>query len=259
MSGPVICFGQQPCGFFPKRFLFSKIETARRLQKEIGGTVVYFFHDSDHDFRETRTVLRHRKTDEPFEFNFSFENQVQRKHSPLYLKRVVREWHEKTTRQLPPYVDREAVSLFSGNQAPNVADFCLEMYERMGLLEGIRVMRSSDPGFRRSACSSEFVSKGEFFVDVPYQNEIVRARWKNEKLALFKGGDVSIELPHTEFGKEQISPTRDSRFLWMQSVIGCTHYVCGLGEQAYMHTDEAPEGKFVVRDSIDRSDEAYVG
>jgi len=251
---PIICFGQQPCGFFPKRFLVSKIETARRLQQEIGGAVVYFFHDSDHDFRETRTVLRHRKTDEPFEFNFSFENQIQRKHSPLYLKRVVREWHEKTARQLPCYVDQEAVSFFSGVDAPNVADFCLEMYEWMGLLEGIQVVRSSDPEFRRSACSIS-----DFFVDVPYQNEIVRARWRDGKLTLYKGGDVSIDLPRSEFGKEQISPARDTRFLWMQSVIGCTHYICGLGEQGYMRTEEAPEVTFVVRDTIDRSDEAYVG
>ena len=253
MKEPIICFGQQPCGFFPKRFLVSKIATARRLQKEIGGTVVFFCHDSDHDFRETRTVLRHRKSDEPFEFNFSFENQIQRKHSPLYLKRIVREWHEKTARQLTGYLDRETISSFSGIDAPNVADFCLKMYERMGLLEGIRVIRSSDPEFRLSACSVS-----DYFVDVPYQGEIVRARWKDGKLTHFKGGDVSIELPHTEFAKEQISPARDTRFLWMQSVIGCTHYVCGLGEQAYMRMDEAPDVNFVVRDIIDRSDEAYV-
>ena len=37
MTSPVICFGQQPCGFFPKRFLASKFHTARRLQSEIGG------------------------------------------------------------------------------------------------------------------------------------------------------------------------------------------------------------------------------
>ena len=254
MREPVICFGQQPCGFFPKRFLVSKIETARRLQREIGGTIVYFLHDSDHDFRETRTVLHHHKTDEAYEFNFSFENQIQRTYSPLYLKRVVQEWREKTARQLPFYVHKHFLSLFCGVEAANVADFCLEMYERMGLLEGIRVVRSSDPKFRLAACSIS-----DFFVDVPYQNEIVRARWKNEKLSVYKGGDVSIELPSVEFGKEQISPARDSRFLWMQSVIGCTHYVCGLGEQAYMRMDQAPEVTFLARDTIDRSDEAYVG
>jgi len=254
VNDPVICFGQQPCGFFPKRFLVSKFETARRLQQEIGGTVVFFLHDSDHDFRETRTVLRHRKTDEPFEFNFSFENQIQRKHSPLYLKRVVREWHEKAARQMTGYLDRETLSAFSSIDAPNVADFCLKMYERMGLLDGIQVVRSSDPEFRRAACSIS-----DFFVDVPYQDEIVRARWKDGKLSIYKGGDVTIELPPAEFGKEQISPSRDTRFIWMQSVIGCTHYVCGLGEKAYMNMDEAPEVNFVVRDIIDRSDEAYVG
>ena len=58
MTAPIICFGQQPCGFFPKRFLFAKIRTGLRLQREIGGEIVFFFHDSDHDPRETRIILR---------------------------------------------------------------------------------------------------------------------------------------------------------------------------------------------------------
>ena len=60
--------------------------------------------------------------------------------------------------------------MFKKVAAANVADFCLEMYRRMGLLEGIRVMRSSDPAFRRAACDV-----ADFFVDVPYEGEIVRA------------------------------------------------------------------------------------
>jgi len=39
---PVIAFGQQPCGFFPRRFLVAKIWTARRLQAQIGGRLVFF-------------------------------------------------------------------------------------------------------------------------------------------------------------------------------------------------------------------------
>ena len=35
MNSPVIAFGQQPCGFFPRRFLFAKILAARRLQAEL--------------------------------------------------------------------------------------------------------------------------------------------------------------------------------------------------------------------------------
>ena len=62
-----------------------------------------------------------------------------------------------------------------------------------------------------------------------------------------------------EATKEKISPTRDSRLLWMQSVIRCTHYVCGAGEQAYLNTAETPEITFVARDPIDRSDEAWAG
>src|SRR5215475_7478443 len=109
---PIICFGQQPCGFFPKRFLFAKMKTARKLQQEIGGEIVFFFHDADHDPRETKTLLRHRKDNEPFEINFTFENKLQRKYSPLYLKRVQREWLEKTAFQLPAYVSRPLVEAF---------------------------------------------------------------------------------------------------------------------------------------------------
>jgi len=66
----------------------------------MGGRIVYFCHDSDHDYRETTPPLRDLKTGE--------------------LKRV--------------------------NSA---ADFCLEMYRRLGLLEGIEVVRSGDPAVHR--------------------------------------------------------------------------------------------------------------
>jgi len=66
-----------------------------------------------------------------------------------------------------------------------------------------------------------------------------------------------VTLPPTPFTKEQISPTRDTRLRWMQSVVRCTHYVAGLGEQAYLRPDEAPEIQFVNRETIDQADEAY--
>jgi hypothetical protein len=251
-ASPVICFGQQPCGFFPRRFLFAKIQTARRLQSEIGGEIVFFYHDSDHDPRETRTTLRHRKTGEPIQLNFAFDNQVQRKFSPLYLKRVRADWRAKTALQLPAYVDGCWVEAFQATSASTVADFCLEMYRRMGLLEGIRVARSGDPAFRRAACDVP-----EFFVDAPYEGEIVRARFLNGELKLHKGGDIYDTLPPMDFTKEQISPTRDTRLRWMQSVVHCTHYVTGAGEQAYLRPEDAPEITYVNRHPIDRSDEAY--
>ncbi|MGN6371293.1 MAG: hypothetical protein ACTHN5_23815 [Phycisphaerae bacterium] len=255
-SGPVICFGQQPCGFFPKRFLYAKIVTARRLQKEIGGEIVFFYHDSDHDPRETRTMVRHRQSGNPILLNFEFENKWQRKFSPLYLKRVPAEWSRKMAGQLGNYVEKGWVEAFravaSGPHAGNVADFCLDMYRQMGLLEGIRVMRSGDPEFRRAACAIS-----DFFVDVPYEGEVVRARYSDGKFLLHEGGNAYITVPPAPFGKEQISPTRDSRLVWMQSVIRCTHYVSGAGEQAYLKKEEAPEISFVTRDTIERSDEAY--
>ena len=250
---PRICFGQQPCGFFPRRFLYAKIVTARRLQRELGGEIVFFCHDSDHDPRETQTILTHRKTGERATLNFAFANKVQRKWSPLFHKAVPADWHAKTLRQLPAYVDAPLVAAFRETRAINVADFCLEMYTRMGLLAGIRVVRSGDPAVRLAACEVP-----DFFADVPYENELVRARLQDGRLRLHEGGDAYVDLadpPPTD--KAQLSPTRDTRLGWMQSVIGCTHYVSGAGEQAYLNPADAPGITFVRRDTIERSDEAF--
>lgn len=253
-QGPVICFGQQPCGFFPRRFLFAKFETARRLQRELGGEIVFFYHDSDHDPRETQTILRHRKTGEEAQLNFAFANKLQRKWSPLFLKRIADGWQTNTARQLGAFVEPRWCEAFKAVRADNVADFCLEMYRAMGLLDGVRVVRSGDPAVRRAACEVK-----EFFVDVPYQGEVVRARWLDGQPKLHEGGERYVELPAVPFAREQVSPTRDSRLRWMQSVIRCTHYIAGAGEQAYLRKEDAPEITFVNRDAIDQSDEAYVG
>lgn len=249
---PVICFGQQPCGFFPKRFLVAKILTARRLQAELGGEIVFFYHDSDHDPRETRTELRHRKTGEPAFLNFAFENRLQRKFSPLYLKRIPADWQARTLAQLPNYVERPAIDAFAQARATNVSDFCLTMYAALGLLENVRLVRSSAPELRRAACDIP-----EFFADVPFEGEIVRARVHDGALRLHEGGNSFITLPAVPFGKENISPTRDTRLRWMQSLVRCTHYVSGASEQNYLHKEETPEITFICRDTIERSDEAF--
>jgi hypothetical protein len=254
MSAPIICFGQQPCGFFPKRFLFAKIVTARRLQREIGGDVVFFFHDSDHDPRETATVLREQRTGDERSFNFEFANKIQKQFSPLYAKRLVPDWQAKIARQLPNYVGPDLVERFKSAEGSTAGEFCHDVYRRMGLLDGIRVERSGDPEFRKRA-----VAIDDFFVDVPWEGETVRARHRDGKLLLHKGGDNYIELPPQSFDAAQISPTRDTRLRWMQSVIHCTHYVAGAGEREYLNEAEAPSVTFVQRDEISDSDLAYTG
>src|SRR5258707_6851842 len=184
MDRPIICFGQQPCGFFPKRFLFAKILTARRLQNEIGGDIVFFFHDSDHDPRETITILRDQHSDEEVALNFQFENRIQKQFSPLYAKRVLPDWQEKTARQLPNYVGRSLIAHFKETKCSNVADFCLEMYTRMGLLEGVRVERSSEPEFRARA-----VAVPDYFVDCGRGSEILCARYRDGQLLFHQVGD----------------------------------------------------------------------
>ena len=254
MSAPIICFGQQPCGFFPKRFLVAKIVTARRLQREIGGEIVFFFHDSDHDPRETGTALRERHSGDKHSFNFEFANKIQKQFSPLYAKRLLPEWQAKVARQLPNYVEPDLVERFKSAEGSTAADFCHDMYRHLGLLEEIRVERSSNPEFRKRA-----VAIDDFFVDVPWEGETVRARHRDGKLLLHRGGDKFIELPPQSFDAAQISPTRDTRLRWMQSVIHCTHYVAGAGEREYLNETEAPGVTFVQRDEISDSDLAYIG
>jgi hypothetical protein len=252
MTAPVICFGQQPCGFFPKRFLVAKIRTARRLQSEIGGEIVFFYHDSDHDPRETRTILRHRKTNEAAKLNFAFENKIQRKFSPLHCKRIPDDWQSTTAETLPNYVPAPLIEVFNYCSASNVGDFCLDVYSHLGLLKNIRVVRSSDVDFRRRACDI-----ADFFVDLRYQGETVRARFEDGAFKLHEGGSAFVTLPVTPFTKEQVSPARQTRFRWMQSVLHATHYVMGAGEAGYLHSEESPGTVFVPRESIDHSDEAY--
>jgi len=252
-TAPVICFGQQPCGFFPRRYLYAKIQTARRLQAQIGGETVFFCHDSDHDPRETKTTLRHRMLGDPAHFNFEFENKIQKKYSPLYLKRIAKDWQPQMARILPEYVDSRLVDAFMQISAGNVADFCLEVYRQMGLLEGVRVARSSDPEFRRSACEIS-----DFFVDVTYEGEVVRARRLHGVLKLHRGGDSFVTLPDMPFTRQQISPTRDTRLRWMQSVIHCTHYVAGASEKIYLQRNDEPQIVYLERDPIEFAEEAYV-
>ena len=115
------------------------------------------------------------------------------------------------------------------------------------------MVRSSDPAVRRAACEVP-----DYFADLSYDGEIVRARLQDGAPRLHEGGDSYVTLPPvSSLAREQMSPARDTRLRWMQSVVRCTHYVTGAGEQAYLRAEEAPEITFVNRDFIERSDEAY--
>jgi hypothetical protein len=254
MSEPVICFGQQPCGFFPKRFFQAKVVTALRLRREIGGRVVWFCHDSDHDHRETTTPLLDLKTGVLKRLNFDHVSRIQKNHSPLYVKRIRDGWQERTARVLPCFVVTAGVVIFGSVRAAIVADFCIEMYDRLGILGGIEIVRSSDPEVRRRAVEIE-----EPYVDVEYEGETVRARRQGGRLRLHRGGGEYIDLPDRETGRERISPARDARLRWMQSVVRCTHYVAGASEMQYLNRDETPEITFVERDAIDDAHGSFLG
>ncbi|MDE2312411.1 MAG: hypothetical protein KGJ93_04995 [Patescibacteria group bacterium] len=250
----VICFGQQPCGFFPKRFLAAKISTAKKLRGQIGGRVVFFYHDSDADYRETVTVMRDRATGAEVRLNFTQENKIQKKHSPLYLKRVPKGWKQEILKQLPRFVDQSLINIFNSVNEPTAADFCLAMYRKLGLLDGIEVVRSSDKAFRLAALDLD----KDYFADVDYQGEIVRAQQIGGKLMLHEGGGKYIQLPNKTVEKWQKSAPRDSRFAWMQSVIGCTHYIYGEGEKNYLDTKPFSDIKFIDREKIDDADFASI-
>lgn len=251
---PIICFGQQPCGFFPKRYLVAKIRTARALQQEIGGKIVFFYHDSDHDYRETITVMRDRQSGEEARLNFLQENKIQKKYSPLYAKRIPAGWQEEMQRQLPRFMDESLQEVFASVQADIAADFCLEMYRALGLLKGIEVVRSGAADFREPAADLT----DDFFADVSYEGEIVRARCNEGKLSLHRGGGEYIFLPEQEILKTQKNPARDQRFGWMQSVLNCTHYIAGKSEMEYLNKEAFPEVQFIEREEIEREGEAFL-
>ena len=150
---------------------------------------------------------------------------------------------------------KSPIDLFASTDESNVADFCLEMYKKMGLLDGIEVVRSSDKNFREK--TSE-ISTG--FADVEYQREIVRAKMEGNKLSLHEGGPVYTYLPKPDkILKSQINPGKDERFMWMNSVIHCTHYIYGEGEKGYLKTEDFPDVKFIDREKIENSDYAWLG
>jgi hypothetical protein len=255
---PIICFGQQPNGFFPKRYLYAKIKTARELQKKIGGKIVFFYHDSDADYRETITLMEDLQTGEEARLNFLVSNKIQKKYSPLYAKKIAPSWQEETIRRLPRFMGKNLIDIFASVKADTVADFCLEMYKRLGLLDGIEVVRSGDKNFRN--ISSDL---SEYFADVPYMGEIVRAEMYTddgvEKFRLHEGGGKYFDIPQPEkIEKWQKNPNREHRFKNMQSVIHCTHYIAGASEAEYLDKSQFPEVTFVNREEIDKYDHAYI-
>lgn len=268
MTSPIICFGQQPNGFFPKRYLIAKINTARALQKSIGGKIVFFYHDSDADYRETITLLKDLQTGAEVRLNFTQENKLQKKHSPLYLKRIPNTWQAEILKQLPRFTNQAISDLLASVKDKLVADFCLAMYQHMGILEGITIMRSSNSDFRRQA---QMLSD-TYFADIPYQNEIVRVKVEPSpnseprstspntlQLTLHEGGGLYTTIPITDkIQQSQITPGAQERFGWMQSVIHCTHYIFGKGEKDYLKFEDFPEVQFIQRNEIDNPEYAWI-
>jgi len=216
-SKPIICFGQQPCGFFPKRFLAAKISTAKKIQSEIGGRIVFFYHDSDADYRETITIMTDRQTGAEVRLNFTQENKLQKKFSPLYLKRIPSGWKEEILKQLPRFVlpspsgrgvgGEGLIDILKSTDQHLVSDFCLEMYQKMGLLDGIEVLRSSDKNFREKADDLA----GEYFADVEYQGEIVRSKIELPLTPSLKKEGEAPDYAQASSGKPRLSAEQPSK------------------------------------------------
>ena len=177
-----------------------------------------------------RTILRRRKTNEPAVLNFAFVNKVQRKFSPLHLKHIDPAWQQKTESATAQLRGAHRPSRCSSRRQPATRRIFASKYT--GAWGCWRECGWCVRATRR--CGGRRATWGNFLSDVPYEGETVRARLADGALKLHEGGDAFITLPPVNFTKEQISPTRDSRLRWMQSVVHCTHYIAGAGEQAYL-------------------------
>jgi hypothetical protein len=203
--------------------------------------------------------MRDKNTNQEVRLNFTQENKVQKNFSPLYLKRIPVNWKSDILKQLPRFTSRNVINLFESTNANNAADFCLEIYKKLGLLDEIEVVRSSDKAFREKADDLQT----EFYADIPYENEIVRALVKNRDGksigSLHHGGGKTTEFEISgEIKKSQITPGRDHRFQWMNSVIHATHYITGNSEYDYLKRDNFQEVEFIKRDQIEDQELAWL-
>ena len=104
----------------------------------------------------------------------------------------------------------------------------------MGLLDGIRVVRSSDPTFRRAACDVS-----DFFVDVPYEGEIVRARLIDGRRKLHKGGDQYSR----RCGIHQRADQPDARYpAALDAIRDALHALRGRGRRTGLSSDRRCAG-----------------
>lgn len=253
---PVICLGQQPNGILPKRYFVAKLETARDLQRRIGGRIVWFCHDSDSDRRETRTRIPTADPDVLVEVNFPFTTRLQRRFTPLSHKGTGDLSQMRET--LRHHTSEAVVDAFSTVTASTAADACIQMYGALGLLDGIELVRSSDPEFREAAYVWD-TDEG-WFSDARYEGELVRAHLVDGRLLLHSGGDRYEDIgPMDAPRKDLLSAGWRKRFDWMQSVIGATHYVLGQGEAQYLKDlTLARPAEFVPRLDVPDADLAWL-
>jgi len=122
--------------------------------------------------------LRHRKTNEPAHLNFAFQNKIQRKFSPLRLKTIPSEWQGRTALQLPNFIAHPLIEVFGKVSANNVADFC---WKCIGAWDCSTVFGLPAPAIRIFGARRATL---RILVDVPYEGEIVRARFIDGGLKL---------------------------------------------------------------------------
>ncbi len=254
-DAPVICFGQQPCGFLPRRFLFAKIQTALRLRDRIGGRIVFFYHDSDHDPRETQTILVEEKTGDEQRLNFQFANKTQKKFSPLYAKFIAPDWqthHHPPAPQIPRPDRRSTRSNRSPRPTPPTSASTSTAPSDSSTAS--KSPGPATPPFARPPAPSTTISstsntkaKSSAPDDHPTtDSDSTGAATPTSTSPRKSGTNVRSAPPVTPASR------------WMQSVIHCTHYVAGAGEMDYLDTSQAPEIEFLRRDDISHASQAYL-
>jgi len=78
-------------------------------------------------------------------------------------------------------------------------------------------------------------------------------------LHVVAGGDHSLKVSRDPQAQAAVYDDVQRTIVgWMQSVVGCTHYVAGASEIKYLNTADAPGVQFIARDEISESDRAYI-
>lgn len=241
MEKPIVCLSEQLSSFLPTKSLVRRIDAAKSLASRVGGKTILFIWDSWHRGTAETVLPGNRR------ISFEYYNNLQRDYTPFYLKNLDPVWWNRAKSKLDGIVPGKIINVLDNIKEDTAGNFCLKAYKKLGFLDNLEVVRSSDPEIRKKAKMFE-----DFYVEVSYKGEIVRARYTNRGFVL--ESNPPVEIYKTDVVPGMVTPPDEKRFEWMDSIVSPSHYI--LGEKERVKESDFPWISFVRSRKTEQSDTA---